>query len=113
MRRTPKTIALGFLLCIAPVLAAVADEPIPYAKGDALLVRYKCDSCHQAYTSAHGPSLRDIAARYAADPDAQGELETMVLNGSAGVWGTDSAMAPSDVPQADLHTLIEWILSLR
>jgi hypothetical protein len=35
------------------------------------------------------------------------------LNGSAGLWGTDSAMAPSEVPQADLHTLIEWILSLR
>lgn len=113
MHPTLKTIALGISLCAAPAMAAWADEPIPYARGNALLVRYKCDACHQAYTATHGPSLRDIAARYAADPDAQGELETMVLNGSVGVWGTDSAMAPSEVPQADLHTLIEWILSLR
>ena len=104
---------LGAALCIARAPDALADEPIQYSRGNTLLVRYKCDSCHQAYTAAHGPSLRDIAAKYASDPDAQGELETRVLNGSAGVWGTDSAMAPSEVPQPDLHTLIEWILSLR
>lgn len=113
MRLISRTSALVLVLGIAPTPAALADEAIPYERGNALLVRYKCDSCHQAYTAAHGPSLHAIAERYAADPDAQGELETMVLNGSAGVWGTDSAMAPSDIPQADLHTLVEWILSLR
>ncbi len=99
----------GLLLAVA----AFADEPIPYAQGDALLKRYQCNSCHAPYAALHGPSLHDIARHYAADPTAQQEVETMVLNGSTGVWGADSAMAPNEVPQSDLHTLIEWILSLR
>jgi cytochrome c len=101
---------------LVPALAAVAvmaDEPIPYAQGNALLARYKCDSCHDAYSTLKGPSLNAIARKYSTDPTAQTELETMVVNGSSGVWGTNSAMAPSDVPASDLHPLVEWILSLR
>jgi cytochrome c len=93
--------------------AAWADEPIPYAQGNALMVRYKCDSCHDAYSTLKAPSLNAIARKYATDPTAQGELEAMVVNGSSGVWGTNSGMPPSDVPAADLHELVEWILSLR
>ena len=96
-----------------PALAAIADEPIPYAQGSALLLRYKCDSCHDVYSTLHGPSLNAIARKYATVPTAQDELESMVVNGSSGVWGTNSAMPPNDVPAADLHKLVEWVLSLR
>jgi cytochrome c len=93
--------------------AALADEPVPYTRGEALMQRYRCASCHSVYDPSKAPSLHAIARRYSMDPTAQQELETMVLNGSAGVWGTDSAMSANDVPAADLHTLVEWILSLR
>jgi cytochrome c551/c552 len=56
--------------------------------------------------------LRAIARRYASDPNASGELEAAMRNGSSGAWGA-SAMAAVDVPAADLTPLIEWILSLR
>jgi len=116
--RHHKTSAAIISISMLMAGVAAADEPIPYTQGDALLKRYQCDACHAAYSPSHGaslrgPSLHDIARRYAADPTAQQEVETMVLNGSTGVWGTDSAMAPNAVPQSDLHTLIEWILSLR
>jgi cytochrome c len=100
-------------LCIGLLVSAAADEPISYSQGNALMARYKCTSCHALDKSSAGPSLRAIARKYASDPTAQGELETMVLNGSAGVWGDDSAMPPSSVPQGDLHTVVEWILSLK
>lgn len=92
---------------------ALADEPVPYERGETLMVRYHCAACHAAYDPSTAPSLHAIADKYAVDPTAQQELETMVLNGSAGVWGTDSAMSANDVPRSDLHTLVEWILSLR
>lgn len=92
---------------------AVADEPISYAQGMRLMARYQCRSCHAAYTTLHGPSLSAIARKYASDPTAVGNLETKVLNGSSGVWGTESAMPSNIVPAGDLHTLVEWILSFR
>ena len=92
---------------------AVADEPIPYDQGNRLLTRYHCQSCHAPYTTLRGPSLSAIAHKYASDPTASGELEANVLNGSSGVWGTESAMPPNTVPAADLHVLVEWILSFR
>jgi cytochrome c len=100
-------------LYIALLLSAAADEPISYSQGNALMVHYKCASCHALDRASAGPSLRAIARKYASDPTAQGELETMVLNGSAGVWGDDSAMPPTQVPEADLHTVVAWILSLK
>ena len=93
--------------------ASLADEPVPYTLGEALMIRYQCATCHAAFDPSKAPSLHAIAGRYATDPAAQQELETMVLNGSAGEWGTDSAMPANDVPAKYLHTLIEWILSMK
>lgn len=108
-----KQLAAAVGLIWAMAATARADEPISYEEGGALMARYKCSACHAPDSPLHGPSLRAIAKKYASDPTAQGELETRVLNGSAGVWGTNSVMPPSDIPQPELHTLIEWILSLR
>jgi cytochrome c len=92
---------------------AMADAPIRYEEGTRLMHRYHCQTCHRAYGSLQGPSFRAIARRYASDPDAVEELEMKVLNGSSGAWGTRFAMPSSEVPPADLHALIRWILSLR
>jgi cytochrome c len=108
-----KKVALAIGLFGIVAANARADEPISYAEGGALMATYKCSSCHAPDSPLHGPSLRAMAKKYASDPNAQGELETRVLNGSAGIWGTNSVMPPSVVPQHDLHILIEWILSLR
>ena len=92
---------------------SVADEPVPYTLGEALMIRYQCATCHAPYDPSKAPSLHAIARRYATDPAAQQELETMVLNGSAGEWGTNSAMPSNEVPAEDLHSLVEWILSMQ
>lgn len=101
-------LALG----LAATAVAVADEPISYAEGSRLMAKYSCQSCHAPDKKGSGPSLRDIAKKYASDPTAAIELEAKVVNGSTGVWGP-VPMAPIDVPQGDLQKLVEWILSLR
>jgi cytochrome c len=59
-----------------------------------------------------GPSLRDVAKKYASDPHARAELSQSIVNGSSGVWDSTAPMPPSNVPASDLRPLVEWILSL-
>jgi cytochrome c551/c552 len=99
------------LLTICGIAVGSADEPISNATGTRLLNQYGCQSCHAVDKTPAGPGLRDIAKKYASDPSAIAELEASVLNGSSGAWGTDS-MPPNQVPDGDLKSLVEWILSL-
>lgn len=73
---------------------------------------YNCQACHSMDKSSQpGPSWRDIAKRYASDPNAVGDLEASVLNCSSGVGG-DSPMPSNDIPNDDLDSLLVWILQL-
>jgi cytochrome c len=107
-----KIILQTAILALSVVSVAGADEVISNAKAARLLAKYKCQACHTVRTpSSLGPSYLDIAKRYASDPEAIGDLETSVLNGSSGTWGRN-AMPSTDVPHTDLHAVIVWILQL-
>jgi cytochrome c len=100
------------LLTLSAVSVAAADEVISNARATKLLAKYNCQTCHSMdKSSLPGPSYRDIAKKYASDPQAVGDLEASVLNGSSGTWG-NSAMPANDVPNNDLQRLIVWILQL-
>jgi cytochrome c len=60
-----------------------------------------------------GPSLHDIAKKYASDPHARGVLGESIRNGSSGVWGDTAPMPPTKIPDSELRPLVDWILSLR
>ena len=62
-------------------------------------------------SSQPGPSWHDVAKRYASDPNAVGDLEASVLNGSSGVWG-GSLMPSNDIPNDDLDSLLVCVLQL-
>jgi cytochrome c len=107
-----KLLALIVLL-ISGAGAALADEPVGFDEGMKLLTKYHCQSCHAIDRPLAGPSLHDIAKKYASDPHARGVLGESILNGSSGVWGSVTPMPPTKVPAADLKPLVEWILSLN
>jgi cytochrome c len=107
-----KILVRAALLTLSVVSVAAADEVISNVQASKLSAAYNCETCHSMYQSSlPGPSWRDIAKRYASDPNAVGDLEASVLNGSSGVWG-DSAMPANDVPNDDLDALLVWILQL-
>lgn len=102
-------IALLMLICSS---LAPADEVISDARAHQLLSKYGCQSCHSAGASQlAGPSFRDIAKKYASDPEAIDDLEDSILNGSSGTWG-DNAMPSNDVSRNDLKAIVVWILQL-
>jgi cytochrome c len=100
------------IIALSAVSVAAADEVISNAKAAQLSAKYNCQTCHAVQTSSlPGPSYLDIAKKYASDPQAIGDLETSVLNGSSGTWG-NNAMPSIDIPNKDLKALIVWILQL-
>jgi cytochrome c len=100
------------IMALSAVSVAAADEVISNARATQLLAKYHCQTCHTVHASSlPGPSYLDIAKKYASDPQAIGDLETSVLNGSSGTWG-NNAMPSADIPNKDLKALIVWILQL-
>lgn len=77
-----------------------------------LLAKYNCQACHSVDKKLVGPAYKDVAAKYAGDTAAPGKLEQKIKNGGSGVWGA-IPMPPNNVPDADLKTLVEWILARK
>jgi cytochrome c len=106
-----KLLALASLLALLPLSLVRAEEP-GFGEGTQLVTKYRCQQCHSLDKPGVGPSFRAVAKRYASDPNAKGELQTNILNGSTGAWGP-TPMAGVDVSKADLKRLVEFILSLK
>jgi cytochrome c len=77
-----------------------------------LAVKYNCQACHVIDRKLIGPAYKEVAAKYAGDSAALAKLEQKVKNGGSGVWGA-IPMPPNNVPDADLKTLVAWILALK
>jgi cytochrome c len=80
--------------------------------GEALFTKNKCSSCHKPDSKAVGPSLKDIAAKYAGNKEAQATLEKKVRTGGGGVWGSmPMPKTPAAASDADISTMVAWVLS--
>lgn len=101
------SLALGYLL-----LPSVAEAATTDAAATQLLTKYNCQACHTVDKKLVGPSYKQIAAKYAGDAAAPAKLEQKVKNGGSGAWGAIS-MPPTNVPDADLKTLVEWTLAQK
>jgi cytochrome c len=99
--------ALGLLSFTFPAGAATSD-----AAATQLLTKYNCQTCHTVDKKLVGPAYKEVAAKYAGDSTAPAKLEQKVKNGGSGAWGA-IPMPPNNVPDADLKTLVEWILALK
>jgi len=97
--------ALAWLL-LSPAVEAATSDAAP------LLTKYNCQACHTVDKKLVGPAYKDVAAKYAGDSAALAKLEQKVKSGGSGVWGA-IPMPPNNVPDADLKTLVEWILAQK
>ena len=98
--------------------ASLAWAWVPSAFGQgasdatALLTKYNCTACHTVDKKLVGPSYKEVAAKYAGDSGAAAKLEKKVKDGGSGVWG-QIPMPPNAVPDADLKTIVTWILAQK
>jgi cytochrome c len=79
---------------------------------DALAKKHNCLACHQVDKKSVGPAYKEIAKKYKGQADAVAKLSEKVKKGGSGVWGP-VPMAPNPaVPDADIRTLVEWIMKM-
>lgn len=72
-----------------------------------------CMACHSVTSKVVGPAYKDVAAKYAGQKDAEAKLVQKVMKGGSGVWGPVPMPANTQVSEAEAHTLVKWILSLK
>lgn len=89
--------------------AALASQELATKSG--------CLACHAVDKKVIGPAYKDVAKRYAGDAKAEAMLIGKVKNGGAGNWTKETggmAMPPNaHVSDADIKTLVKWILSQK
>ncbi len=78
-----------------------------------LAQKKNCMACHAIDQKVIGPAYKDVAAKYAGQPDAVAKLTTKVMKGGAGVWGAVPMPANPQVNEAEAKQLVQWILTLK
>ena len=91
-------------------LGAVANASAEDAM--ALAQKSGCLACHQVDTKVVGPAYKDVAAKYRGQ-DVLDKLVAKVKNGGSGVWGPVPMPPNVNVSEADIKTIVTWILSLK
>ena len=102
---------LRFVVLAAAALTAANNASA--ADAEALAKNNGCFACHSVDKKLVGPSYKDIAAKYRNDKKAEAVLIKKVKEGGKGVWG-DVPMPPNGhVKDADIKTMVQWILTLK
>ena len=100
----------------AAVFAATALLTSSAAQADAgedLLKKNGCTACHAIDKKLVGPSYVEVAAKYKGDAGAAAKLADKVKKGGSGVWGQVPMPPNPQVSDADLKTMIAYILALK
>lgn len=105
------------VLTVANARGTVSSPPVrislaqPAADGRTVAQRQNCLACHTVDKRLVGPAFRDIATRYAGRSDALALLTQKVRKGGSGVWGAIPMPANASISDADLATVLNWVLA--
>jgi len=72
-----------------------------------------CAACHGIAKKIVGPAYVDVAAKYRGDKNALAQLSQKVKAGGSGVWGAIPMPPNAQVSDADIKSLVSWILTLK
>ncbi|WP_353156651.1 c-type cytochrome [Herminiimonas fonticola] len=98
-------------LLVALVLTAGVSN-VALANAD-LAKAKNCMACHSVTNKVLGPAFKDVGAKYAGQKGAEDKLVQKIIKGGSGAWGTVPMPANAQVSEAEAHTLVKWILSLK
>ncbi len=102
-----KKIALVVATLGATLLAAPAMASLELATKNA------CTACHAVDKKVVGPAYKEVAAKYKGNAKAEAMLFEKVRKGGVGTWGQVPMPPNAVVSDADLKTLIKWVLATK
>ncbi|MEO8738282.1 MAG: c-type cytochrome [Casimicrobiaceae bacterium] len=98
----------------APVgVAPAPGGPLDQKTAEAMMQKDGCAACHGIDKKIVGPAYVDVAAKYRGDKDALATLSQKVKAGGSGVWGAIPMPPNAQVSDADVKSLVSWILTLK
>jgi len=80
---------------------------------ETLARKNNCLACHTLDKKLVGPAYRDVAKKYAGDAAAEAMLIEKVRKGGKGVWGPIPMPPNVTVKEADVRTIVQWILAQK
>ncbi len=84
----------------------------PAQASDELAKKHNCFTCHTIDKKNVGPAYKDIAKKYKGQAGIEAKLVDKVKKGGQGVWGPVPMPPNAAVSDADLKTLVDWILKM-
>lgn len=105
MRPLTKVAVVAIISCFMWPKLALANYKLAQSLG--------CLGCHSVDKKVLGPSLNLVAAKYSGDSTAEAQLIHKVKVGSKGVWGPMPMPSHPNINDADIATVVKWILSLN
>ncbi|HMQ06324.1 MAG TPA: DUF1080 domain-containing protein [Saprospiraceae bacterium] len=81
-------------------------------EGLRLIARSDCKTCHNRNLKTIGPSYVQIAEKYEYTPENVAYLAGKIKTGGSGIWGSQVMTPHSDLSNATLQKMSEYILSL-
>jgi cytochrome c len=100
----------------ATMVAAVGLLGMGFAQADAgedLLKKSGCTACHAIDKKLVGPAYVEVAAKYKGDAGAPAKLMEKIKKGGSGVWGQVPMPPNPQVSDADIKTMVTYILALK
>ena len=94
-------------------VASVTALATPARASEVLAKKHNCLACHTLDKKSVGPAYRDIARKYKGQAGIEAKLADKVKKGGQGVWGPVPMPPNAAVPDADIKTLVKWILSQK
>jgi len=87
---------------------------LPAQASEDLAKKHMCTTCHAIKgAKTIGPTYADVAKKYAGQKDAEAKLAEKIKKGGQGVWGQVPMPPNAAVPDADIKTLVKWVLSIK
>ena len=99
--------------CAFAAAGLVAAGAVHAAAGEDLIKKNGCTACHSIDKKLVGPAYVDVAAKYKGDASAPAKLFDKVKKGGSGVWGQVPMPPNPQVSDADLKTIIAYVLALK
>ena len=94
--------------------ALALTTALPAQANEDLAKKHLCTTCHVTKgAKTIGPAYADVAKKYAGQKDAEAKLVDKVKKGGQGVWGQVPMPPNAAVPDADVKTLVKWVLSVK
>lgn len=105
--------AISLMLAAAGFL--VAGSSFAATEGEAMDIAKKngCLACHSLDKKLVGPAWKDVGAKYAGQADAEAKLLVKVKKGGKDVWGPVPMPPNATVKDADIKTLVQFVLTLK